>query len=180
MSAPYVVAQLGVACCGVLVKVQQIPPISTKLRHENRKKQYHVALKKYDGKWLRWWCWMVCVGGGRNGREMQIQLESECTINYFISPIQFPLPFVCWFVKSPVSVSKDKTKSASSSESGSDDVGSCSVSAIKKGGETKGGSEKVFAKGKYDWNINDAGQRVDKGLIGLSDIFLAYLGLAFV
>lgn len=53
MSAPYVVAQLGVACCGVLVKVQQIAPISTKLRHDDRKKQYHVALEKYDGKWLR-------------------------------------------------------------------------------------------------------------------------------
>lgn len=82
---------------------------------------------------------------GANERE--IQLESECSMNYYVSTIQFPSPFVCWFVKSPVSVSKDKTRSASgSSESGSDDVGGCSVEKPK---------QKIEAKGNYDWNIND-------------------------
>lgn len=73
---------------------------------------------------------------------------SIISISQFNFPVQFPLlPFVCWFVKSPVSVSKDSTKSASSSESGSADVGSCSVEFERE--------EKSCTIENYDWNIND-------------------------
>lgn len=60
------------------------------------------------------------------GKKWKIQLESDAASIISFPQFNFLLPFVCWFVKSPVSVSKDKTRSASSSESGSDDVGSCS------------------------------------------------------
>lgn len=75
------------------------------------------------------------LSGLRQEREEEkTKVENSIRIWMHHQLFQFPisisysfLPFVCWFVKSPVSVSRDSTKSASSSESGSTDVGSCSV-----------------------------------------------------
>lgn len=74
-------------------------------------------------------------------------IRDKCTINYFTFPVGFPLPFVCWFVRSPASVSKDRTRSASSSESGSDDVGFCSAEQRRENGLRTG---KLWLK--YQWH----------------------------
>lgn len=109
----------------------------------------------------------LCHEREKDGTETQ--LESKCSTNYFICSV---LPLVCWFVKSPVSVSRDKTRSASSSESGSGDVGSCSVGHQTKKSK-RFNDRKLWLK--YQWQR----QRVDKGLIGLSHRLFTYVDLTW-
>lgn len=115
--------------------------------------------------------WQAAGGGGEERMWNSIRVENAPSI---IRRFQFNflLPFVCWFVKSPVSVSSDKTRSASSSESGSADVGSCSTECERARRQKKNGLNYL---GELWLRLQWHSSRIDKGMIGLSNTFLAYL-----
>lgn len=102
--------------------------------------------------------------------EDSINIRLQHRLFHFPNPIS-TLPLVCWFVKSPVSVSKDKTRSASSSESGSDDVGSCSVYISKQ----KNGKNGLNYRGNYDWNINGIARGLTWEWLDYRRTFLAFI-----